>query len=216
MSELVHRLKDWMEAWAHTPYGGWALFVIALVESSIFPIPPDVLLIALCVANPENAMFYAAVCTVGSVLGAFGGYGIGFGFMETIGRRIIRFYKAEKYFEIVERKYKSNAFFAIIMAGFTPIPYKVFTVAAGACAVPVRVMTIASFIGRGGRFFLVGGLIYLYGPQIKTFIDNNLNLLSVAFFVLLILGFVAVKFLAGRKGPEESPSAPEADRKQAS
>jgi len=192
---MLRRLYDWVLRWAETPYGGWALFVLAFCESSFFPVPPDVLLIALAVAAPKRSFKYALICTLGSVLGGCLGYLIGWQFMEAIGAKIINFYGLQEkvaYIEILYRKYDA---WAIGIAGFTPIPYKVFTIAAGAFSINFWVLVIASAVSRSARFFLVGGLIYIFGPRIQALIDKYFNILAVAFTVLLVAGFIVIKYL---------------------
>ena len=191
----VRRLYDWVLHWAETPYGEVALFFLAFAESSFFPIPPDVLLIALALSIPARAFRYAAVALTGSVLGAFLGYYIGWGLYNTIGVRIIEFYNISSQFSQVGEMYNSNAFFAILISGFTPIPYKVFTIAAGVFKVSLPILFVASLIGRAGRFFLVVGLIWRFGKSIKSFIDKYFNLLTIVFTVLLIGGFFLIKYL---------------------
>lgn len=191
----LHRLKDWVEGLARKPGAGWALFVLAFTESSFFPIPPDVLLIALAIAVPARAFSYALVCSIGSVLGGMFGYLIGLEFYEVLGRQIIDFYGLQEQYLAVQKLYESNAFSAIAVAGFTPIPYKVFTIAAGAFQVSFETLVIASGLSRPARFFLVAGLFYFYGPAIKPWIDKYFEVLTVVFVVLLIGGFVLVKYL---------------------
>ena len=128
---MLKRLYDWVMGWADSPYGTPALFLLALAESSFFPIPPDILLMALAIAKPRRALFYAGVCTGGSVLGGMIGYLIGLEFYELMGRHIIEFYGVSDEFDYVGSQYQANAFVAVAIAGFTPIPYKVFTIAAG-------------------------------------------------------------------------------------
>jgi membrane protein YqaA with SNARE-associated domain len=189
-------LYAWVLHWAQTPYGSPALFLNAFAASSFFPIPPDPLLIALCLSLPQNAFKYAFICSLGSVLGGGLGYLIGAQFMKVIGERIIRFYKVERHFERVKKLYSKNAFWAVFVAGLTPIPYKVFTIAAGACNIKLSTFFLASVISRSARFFLVAGLISLYGEEIKVFIDEYFNLLTIIFAVLLIAGFFAIKRFA--------------------
>ena len=191
----IRRLYDWTIHWAETPHSTWALFILAFCESSFFPIPPDVLLIALAVALPMKAFKYALVCSVGSVLGGCFGYLIGYEFFEYVGRPIIGFYNITDVFNTVSAKYQSNAFTAIAVAGFTPIPYKVFTIAAGVCKVNLFTLILASALSRSARFFIIAGLFYLFGPKIKTFIEKYFNILTIIFIILLISGFVAVKYL---------------------
>jgi membrane protein YqaA with SNARE-associated domain len=192
---MLRRLYDWVLHWAETPYGTWALFLLAFSESSFFPIPPDVLLIALAVAIPKKSFKYALVCSAGSVLGGCLGYLIGWHFMAGIGEKIIAFYGLTQKIEYIKDLYINYDAWAIGIAGFTPIPYKVFTISAGAFNINFPVFIIASTISRSARFFLVGSLIYIFGPRIQTFIDKYFNILAVAFIVLLVAGFVIIKYL---------------------
>ena len=190
---MLRKLYDWVLHWAETPYGSWALFLLAFSESSFFPIPPDVLLIALAVAVPRKAMRFALICSVGSVLGGCFGYLIGWQFMGSIGAKIVVFYGLDDKVDYIGNLYRNYDAWAIGIAGFTPIPYKVFTIAAGMFKINFAVFIVASFISRSARFFLVGGLIYLFGPRIQLFIEKYFNILAVAFTILLITGFVVIK-----------------------
>jgi len=194
---IIRRLYDWVLKWAQSPYGAPALFLLAFAESSFFPIPPDVLLIALAISIPSRSFRFALICALGSVLGGILGYFIGLEFYEIIGKKIIRFYGLSSEFAYVGNKYGENAFLAIMVAGFTPIPYKVFTIAAGVFHkdVPLSTLIIASALSRTARFFLVGTLIYIWGDKIKDFIDKYFNLLTILFGVLLLTGFLVIKFL---------------------
>ena len=191
---MLRRLYDWVLHWAATPYGTWALFLLALSESSFFPIPPDVLLIALAVAIPEKSFKYAGICSIGSVLGGCFGYLIGWQFMTGIGERIIAFYGLNQKVAYIAELYSAYDAWAIGIAGFTPIPYKVFTISAGAFKINFWVFLLASIVSRSARFFLVGGLIYIFGSQIKSFIDRYFDILAIAFTVLLVGGFILIKF----------------------
>lgn len=196
ISEILYGIKTWVESFAQKPYGVWALFAIAFVESSFFPIPPDVLLIALSVARPRQAFKFALVCTLGSVAGAFLGYYIGYAFFETIGQKIVNLYGFEDKFQLVLDKYKENAWTALIVAGFTPIPYKVFTIAAGFReTIDLQTLALASLVGRASRFLLVGGLLFAFGPTIKEYLDKNLERLTIILGVLFVLGILAIKYL---------------------
>jgi membrane protein YqaA with SNARE-associated domain len=192
----LRRMKDWVEGYAQRPGAGWALFFIAFIESSFFPIPPDVLLIALAISIPKRAFTYAFICSVGSVLGGMFGYFIGLELYEAIGSRIIAFYGLEEQYLAVKSLYGSNAFSAIAIAGFTPIPYKVFTIAAGAFQVSFGTLVVASAVSRPARFFLVAALFYYFGPRIKPYIDKYFELLTLIFVVLLVAGFILMKYLA--------------------
>ncbi len=195
MAAWMRGLKAWVEGLAEKPGSERALFGIAFIESSFFPIPPDVLLIALSVVRPKKAFRYALVCSVGSVLGGMFGYYIGLEFYELIGRQIIEFYSVESQYDKVGELYEQNAFTALAVAGFTPIPYKVFTIAAGAFQIPFVTLVVASILSRSARFFLVSALFYWCGAPIKAFIDKYFEALSIAFVVLLVLGFVLVRWL---------------------
>jgi membrane protein YqaA with SNARE-associated domain len=192
---VLRRLYDWVLRWAETPYGTWALFILAFCESSFFPIPPDVLLIALSLALPRKALKYALVCSAGSLLGGCFGYFIGWQFMASVGDPIIRFYGLTEKYEYIRALYRQYDAWAVGIAGLTPIPYKVFTITAGAFRINFIVFLIASAVSRSARFFAVAGLIYLFGPKIQPFIDRYFNALAIAFVILLILGFVLIRYL---------------------
>ncbi|MBW2740161.1 MAG: DedA family protein [Deltaproteobacteria bacterium] len=191
---MLRRLYSWVLHWAETPYGSWALFVLAFCESSFFPVPPDVLLIALAVSIPKKSFKYALICTAGSLIGGCLGYLIGWQFMITVGEKIIQFYGLTHKMQYIKDLYMQYDAWAIGIAGFTPIPYKVFTISAGAFDINFTVFIIASAVSRAARFFLVGWLIYLFGPKIKFFIDKYFNILAITFVVLLIAGFVIIRF----------------------
>ena len=190
---MLRRLYEWVLHWAATPYGTWALFLLALSESSFFPIPPDVLLIALAVGIPEKSFKYAGICSIGSVLGGCLGYLIGWQFMTAIGEKIISFYGLNQKIAYIAELYSAYDAWAIGIAGFTPIPYKVFTISAGAFKINFWVFVLASIVSRSARFFLVGGLIYVFGAQIRSFIDRYFDILAIAFTVLLVGGFILIK-----------------------
>lgn len=193
----LKRLYSWVLSWANTRYGVPALFLIALMESSFFPIPPDVLLLALCMGAPRRAPWYALVCTVGSVLGGVAGYYIGYA-AEPFGRWIIfdLLHKGDAW-AVVERIYGQNAFLGILGAAFTPVPYKVFTIAAGVFHEVVDLWTLvsASILGRGGRFYLVAMAIFWFGPPVKRLLDKYLEIFTVLFLILLVGSFFAIKWL---------------------
>ena len=192
---MLRRLYHWVLHWAETPYGSWALFLLALAESSFFPVPPDVLLIALAISIPARSFRYALICSVGSVIGGMIGYLIGYQFMDLIGMKIVEFYGFTSQYAAVGDLYDRYNAWAVGIAGFTPIPYKVFTISAGAFKIDFLVFLIASAISRAARFFLVGWLIYRFGPGIKLFIDRYFNILAIVFTVLLVGGFIAIKYL---------------------
>lgn len=196
-SERVWTLKGlyrWVLHWAETPYGGWALLAMAFAESSFFPIPPDVLLIALAISIPARAFKYAAICSAGSVLGGIFGYFLGYQFMGMLGFPILEFYHALDKYDAIQQLYRRYDAWAVGIAGFTPIPYKVFTIAAGAFKINFAVFVLASAVSRSARFFIVGALIYRYGEPIRGFIERYFNILSILFVVLLVLGFILIRW----------------------
>lgn len=193
MSELLHGVLLWVEGFAATPYGAWALFAIAFAESSIFPVPPDVLLIPLCIGEPGKSFWFAFVCSLGSVLGGIAGYALGYWGGRPLVQRLFR----PERVAAVERYYDRYDAWAVGIAGLTPLPYKLFTVSAGVFAIDFGVFVVASIVSRSLRFFGVATLIYFYGEPIRTFIEQYLNWLTVAFVILLVLGFWLVKRGAG-------------------
>lgn len=192
---MIRRLYHWVLGWANSPYSTYALFVLAFCESSFFPVPPDVLLIALAISIPARSFFYALISSVGSVLGGAFGYLIGYQFMDLIGFKIINFYHLTEHYNYVGQVYEKYNAIAVGIAGFTPIPYKIFTIAAGAFKINFWIFLIASLISRSARFFLVSTLIYFYGENIKEFIEKYLNLLTIIFVILLLGGFILLKWL---------------------
>jgi len=191
--QLLKQLYDWVLSWAHKPHGSAALFALAFAESSFFPIPPDVLLIALGISVPMKAFRYAALCSLGSVLGGTFGYLLGLQFWELASGILFRYIDQDG-FETVRRYFNEHEAWAVGIAGFTPIPYKVFTITAGFMRSDFTVFLIASALSRSARFFLVSLLIYRYGASIRTFIDKYFNLLTILFTVLLVGGFVIIKY----------------------
>ncbi|WP_207890310.1 YqaA family protein [Rubrobacter taiwanensis] len=191
--DFIHSAVEWMIAWSASPYAMAALFIFAFWESSFFPIPPDPLLIAMAVGSPAMALIFAGICTVGSVLGAALGYVVGLKGGRPVAERL---FSKEKILA-AERLYHRYDVWAIGAAAFTPIPYKVFTITGGMARLNFPRFMLASLLGRGGRFFLVGALILIFGPSIQHLIDQYFELLTIAFMVLLVGGFVAVRY-AGR------------------
>jgi membrane protein YqaA with SNARE-associated domain len=188
-------LYDWTVSWADRPGGAWALFLIAVAESSFFPIPPDVLLIALCVGAPSKSFRFALICSVGSVLGGLLGYAIGYWGYDLIGAPIVKAYHGEDVMQKIKLWYDTYGFWGNLAAAVTPIPYKVFTIASGVFHFNFAAFFLASVIGRSARFFAVGALIYWVGPQVKVLIEKYFDWLAVGAFVLLVGGFIALKYL---------------------
>ncbi len=191
----MRKLYDWTIHWSKSQHAFWALFGIAFAESSFFPVPPDVLLIPMVVGNPKKWWKIAGICTLGSVIGAFFGYFIGWLFYESIGKPIVDFYHFQSQMDYIGTRYAQNAFLTILTAAFTPIPYKVITIAAGLFKISLATLMIASVIGRAGRFFLVAGLLRVFGKKVEKFIEKYFDMLALLFMVLLIGGFLVIKYM---------------------
>jgi membrane protein YqaA with SNARE-associated domain len=192
---FLRKLYYWVLSWAESPRAGLYLFLLAFAESSFFPVPPDVLLIALALSIPTKAYRYALICSIGSIIGGAFGYLIGLSFMDTVGWSIINFYGLQRGYEQIGALYNEWAGLAVFIAGFTPIPYKVFTIAAGVFKIDFTVFMVASLISRSARFFLVATLIWKFGRPIRDFIDRYLGWLTIAFAVLLVGGFILIKYV---------------------
>lgn len=201
--EFLHGITDWMLDWAASPWAPAALILFAFWESSFFPIPPDPLLIAMAVARPELGLVYAAIATVASVVGAALGYFIG----HKGGRPIVeRLFKPDKIW-LAERLYQRYDVWAIGAAAFTPIPFKIFTITAGVANLNFRRFMLASIVGRGGRFFLVGGLVTIFGESIERWIDQYFEFVTLGFLVLLVGGFFAARFVGQFLAKREAADA---------
>jgi membrane protein YqaA with SNARE-associated domain len=202
--EFLRDLVEWTVAWAHTPYGGVALFAIAFAESSFFPVPPDVLMIPLALAQTAKALLFAAICTAGSALGGIFGYLIG----DKGGRPLLqRLFKPEK-IALVQSYYRRYDVWAVGIAGFTPIPYKLFSISAGVFGLDFKRFVLASIAGRGSRFFLVGLVIMVFGEPVKAFLDTYFDLVVIAFAVLFIGGFYVLNVLARRTARQQGIDSP--------
>lgn len=202
---MIRRLYDWVLGLANHPAGPWALFLLAVAESSVFPIPPDVLLIALCVGAITRSYRFALICTVGSVLGGMLGYGIGHLLWYAPGggeSALAGFFFdlvpgfSREGFGRLQAVYERWNFWVVFTAGFTPIPYKLITITAGVFQIQFWLFLVASIVGRAGRFFLVAWLIHRYGAGITAFIDRWFNPLALAFTVLLVGGVLVLKLVA--------------------
>ena len=193
----VRRLYDWVLGWAEKPTGPYALFGLSLAESSFFPVPPDPLLMALCLGAVKKSLRFAAIATFASVIGGLIGYGIGAALWEMAGPFFFDHVPGvtPEAFERVQGLYDRFDFWAIFFAGLTPIPYKVFTLSAGIFGVNLGVFVIASILSRGLRFFLVAGLIQRFGPSISDFIDRYFNLLTWVFLALVAIGFAVIELV---------------------
>lgn len=192
---MLRSLYDWTIRLAGHRHATWALAGIAFIESSVFPIPPDILLIAMVLARREQAVRYALICTLASVLGGLLGYAIGFGLWEAVGHPVMAFYGYADRFAEFQLLYNDYGAWIVFIAGLSPFPYKVITIASGVTALNLWVFMIASVISRGLRFAVVAALLWYFGPPIRRFIEERLGLVFTAFCVLLVGGFLALRFL---------------------
>ncbi|MDA0330227.1 MAG: VTT domain-containing protein [Gemmatimonadetes bacterium] len=193
----LRKLYDWVLHWAETPYGVPALFIIALAESSFFPIPPDPLLLALCLGAIKKSFRFAAVATLASVVGGIIGYGIGAGAWHLLQDWFFAYVPGvtPEAFDGVKGLYDRFGFAAVFLAGLTPIPYKVFTISSGVFSINFGVFVVASILSRGLRFFVLAALIYRFGEPIGAFIDRHFNKLVIVFGMLFVGGFILIEFL---------------------
>lgn len=201
--KTIRKIYDWVLHWSESKYGPSALFCLAFAESSFFPIPPDVLLIALALGARKKSFQFAIICSAASIAGGLFGYGIGHylwwegsaysGIANFFFNNIPGF--TEQVFLSVQNQYDHYGLMIIFTAGFTPVPYKIFTITAGAFDINLFNFLIASAISRSARFFLVAGLIWKFGKPIKLFIDKYFNILTIVFTILLIGGFILIKYI---------------------
>jgi membrane protein YqaA with SNARE-associated domain len=192
---MLRRLYDWVMNLAGHRHAEPALAGVAFIESSVFPIPPDVMLMPMAYARPRRAFRYAAVATVASVLGGLLGYAIGFFLYETVGRAILEFYGFSEKFDVFALNYNEHGWAIVFFAGLTPFPFKVITIASGVTGMGLLPFIVASIAARGLRFFMVCALIYWFGPPVRGFVERHLGLVTTVFGVLLVGGFVAAGYL---------------------
>ena len=192
---MMRRLYDWMMRLAASRRAPWALALVSFIESSFFPIPPDVMLIPMILSRREQAWWYASIATVASVVGGLLGYAIGYYFYDTVGLPILKFYGREHALDSFIAFVHTYGVPAVIIKGMTPIPFKVVTIAAGVAKMDLPAFIGASIIARAMRFYLVAGLLYFFGEPIREFIERRLMLVTTVFVVLLVGGFVAIRYL---------------------
>lgn len=195
MINPIRRIYDWTFNLAKGKHALRALVAVSFIESSVFPIPPDVLLIPMVIAERSKAWLYASACTLASVIGGAFGYAIGHFLYDTVGAPLVELYGYTEQFKNFSGLYNEWGFWIVVGAGFTPFPYKVVTIASGVTGLNFPLFIITSVIGRAARFFLVAGLLWRYGPKIRDFIEKYLGLVAFGGFCLLVGGFAAVKYL---------------------
>jgi membrane protein YqaA with SNARE-associated domain len=192
---MLRGIYDWTMRMAASAKAPWALAGVSFAESSFFPIPPDIMLIPMVLSQPRKAWWYATIATVASVLGGLLGYAIGYYLYDAIGEPILKFYGREHALEGFQTFVQEYGVTAVIVKGMTPIPYKVVTIAAGVGKMDILAFIGASIVARAMRFYLVAGLLYFFGEPIRSFIEGRLALVTTAFLVLLVGGFVAVRYI---------------------
>ena len=192
---MMRRIYDWMMRMAADRRAPWALALVSFIESSFFPIPPDVMLIPMVLSRREKAWWYATIATVASVFGGLLGYAIGYYFYDAVGLPILRFYGREHALDTFIEFVHTYGVPAVIIKGMTPIPFKVVTIAAGVAKMDLAAFIGASIVARAMRFYLVAALLYFFGDPIRVFIERRLTLVTTVFVVLLVGGFVAIRYL---------------------
>lgn len=191
---MLRRLYDWTMNLAAHARAKYALFAVAFAESSFFPIPPDVMLIPMVVANRAKAWLFATITTVGSVTGGVAGYLIGYFLFDQVGKPILEFYGKTEALDQFAAWFNEWGPAIVVVGGLTPFPYKVVTITAGVVGMPLLPFLLWSIVGRAPRFFMVAGLLYYFGPPIREFIERRLVLVTTLFAILLVGGFIAIKF----------------------
>jgi len=191
----IRRLYDWTLSLANSPYALWALAFVAFIESSVFPIPPDLLMIPMIIATPKRAFLIAGIATLFSVLGGMLGYAIGMFAMETIGTPILETLGKTDSMAEFSTRFNGVGFWAVLVAGLTPFPYKVITIMSGATAMPIATFLVTSVVARALRFFIIAALLWKFGAPIRDFIERRLGLMFILFCAILIGGFVLVRYL---------------------
>jgi membrane protein YqaA with SNARE-associated domain len=193
---MFRKLYDWMMKQAAGKYATPALAFVSFIESSVFPLPPDLMLVPMCLANRKKSFYYALVCTVASVLGGLAGYAIGYFLYQTVGVWALSLYGgAEEAYQKFSHLFEEYGAWIIIAKGLTPFPFKILTILSGMVKFNLVIFIVSSIVARAGRFFLVAGLAYFFGDPIREFIEKHLNKVLFGFFLLIVAGFVALKFL---------------------
>ena len=192
---MIRRLYDWVIGLAGHRHAVPAMGAVSFLESSFFPIPPDVMLVPMVLARRDKAWTIATVCTVASVLGGLMGYAIGYYLFETIGAWVVKLYSLQGALDNFRAGFERYGVWIILVKGLTPIPYKLVTIASGAAHFDLFTFVWASVLTRGARFFLVAALLWKFGEPIRAFIEKRLTLLTWLFFIALVGGFVAFRYL---------------------
>lgn len=192
---MLRKLYNWTMGLASHRHAKPALFGVSFIESSVFPIPPDVMMIPMILAQRSKAFVIATVASAGSILGALLGYAIGALLMDSVGQWVLTFYGKEEAYQHLAARFTEYGGWAVLFAAVTPFPYKIVTIFAGAVGLALPVFIISSIIGRAGRFFIVAGLLWRFGEPIRNFIEKRLGLVFTIFMIGLIGGFVSLRYL---------------------
>ena len=192
---MLRRLYDWTLELADTPHALWALAFVAFIESSVFPIPPHLMVVPMVLAAPHRAWLIALVCTLASVAGGMLGYWIGAELFDSVGRPVLEFYGKDEKFEVFSAQFNEYGAWAVLFAGMTPFPYKVITITSGATGLDFTVFMVASLLARGFIFFLLAGILWKFGPPVKEFVEKRFALVTTAAFALILGGFALVRYL---------------------
>lgn len=195
MMKQIRNLYDWTLRLSGSRHATPALATVSFIESSVFPIPPDVMLIPMCIARRDRAFFYATVCTIASVIGGLFGYAIGYFLFETLGQKILEIYGAAEKFADMQRRYDEYGGWIILAKGLTPFPFKILTILSGVMKMDLKIFILSSIAARAMRFYLVAGLLWKFGAPIQAFIEKYLGWVTLAFLLVLIGGFVAVAYI---------------------
>ena len=195
MMKQIRNLYNWMLRLSGSKHATPALATVSFIESSVFPIPPDVMLIPMCIARRDKAFFYATVSTIASVIGGMFGYAIGYFLFETLGQRILEIYGAADKFSDMQRRYDEYGGWIILAKGLTPFPFKILTILSGVMKMNLQIFIVSSIAARAMRFYLVAGLLWKFGAPIQAFIEKYLGWVTLGFLAILIGGFVAVAYI---------------------
>ena len=193
--KFLRDLYNWTLEQSSKKYASWFLAFISFIESSFFPIPPDIILIPMIIAKRTKAFILAFICTIFSVIGGLFGYFIGFALFNSVGLILVNFYGMNDYIESLKEYYNNYGVWFVLIAGFTPLPFKIITIASGLFQLNLIVFIVCSLIARGSRFYLIAVLLYIFGETIKKFIEKYFNILTILFFILLIGGVLFLGYL---------------------
>ena len=193
---MLRKVYDWIIAYSAKPSAPWALAIVAFAESSVFPVPPDVLQVPMTLARPDKAWRYALIATIASVLGGLVGYAIGALLYDSVGKFLIELYGYGQKVDQFRAAYAHYGHWVILLKGLTPIPFKLVTITSGFADYSLFWFIVLSVITRGARFFLLAAILYYFGPSAREFIEKRLGLVTLGFLAIIVIGLVAAAYLA--------------------